>query len=208
MPPRSPQRKAVQVSHGDRRGAAPAVRRGPSTDDRSRHFVGLVPDAQTAARLAAFGLALARTCGGRALAAPDLHLTLAFIGPWRDSERPVIAAALSRVHTVPNPAPLEIARLGHFGRRTRPGVLWMGPRVQPAWLDALAASVRAGLAQAGIAHDERPLRAHLTLVRNPHALPTEALQARMPTLEVTRWRLALGRSTAPGAALRYDWIEL
>lgn len=169
-----------------------------------RHFVALRPDPATARRLEELALGLAARCHGRALAARDLHLTLAFIGEFPATEG---ARLLALLDGLPASHPgFALDRLGRFG----PALLWIGPAKAPDWLVPLAREVRERLQAGSVPFDERPLEPHLTLVRNARdRAAAERETGRLASEQhanVARWRLAVGRShPASSAQQRYLW---
>jgi 2'-5' RNA ligase len=167
----------------------------------SRFFVALKPDTAAATRLGQLATELARRCGGRPLAAGDLHLTLAFIGerPVGDGQR-----LLALLDGLPVLTPgLAFDSIGRF----EPALLWAGLASTPGFLDDLARQVRRRLIDSSIAFDHRPLHPHLTLVRN--ARDREAALAAIgpfTAIESTRCTLMLGGThPAPAPPLRYHW---
>jgi 2'-5' RNA ligase len=169
-----------------------------------RHFVALRPDPATARRLEELALGLAARCRGRALAACDLHLTLAFIGEFPATESARLAALLDGL-PASHPG-FALDRLGHFG----PALLWIGPAKAPDWLGPLARAVRERLQAGSVPFDKRPLEPHLTLVRN--ARDRAATERETGNLvpeqhtNVAHWQLTVGRShPAPSAQQRYLW---
>lgn len=173
-----------------------------------RFFYGLVPDAAAAQRLARSASALARACGGRALAAPDLHLTLAFVGNRAAGDRalltpPALALPAALVARVDWPA-MQLDRLASFGH----GIVWAGPARTPPWLADLASTLRASLRAGGIDCDEQPMRAHVTLVRGARRWHDPALRPAFAPVAVSSWRLALGWSGDAPAGARYRWQAL
>lgn len=126
-----------------------------------RTFVALIPPAAVLDELAT---AVAPVRAAR----PDLrwtpptqwHLTLAFLGEIDERALPDLTTRLARAAHRHRPLDLALGGAGRFGDR----VLWT--RVHsPAALRALAASVGAAARRCGIAVDDRPYRAHLTLAR-------------------------------------------
>jgi len=189
-----------------------------------RYFYALRPDAAAADELAALAAEAAARWGGRAFAAADIHLTLAFVGNRSPDERPALEAILrglpSRADSDADAdgAALALSRLGSFGH----GVLWIGPplpeaRGQPAGAFAhrLARRIRERLRAAHIDFDDRPLALHATLVRgaktfgaNASAGDAEsaALTPAPRTIVVRAWSLALGASGADSTpSCRYRW---
>ena len=136
-----------------------------------RLFFALWPGADFIARLreAADPLGLA---GSRAVADPDLHVTLCFLGAVGESSLPGLcerAAALQLPRFE-----LEFEAIEYWSRSR---VLAATSATAPAGAAALARALHAQARDLGLRTDERPLRAHLTLSRGlaadsaPAALP-------------------------------------
>ncbi|NLD69670.1 MAG: RNA 2',3'-cyclic phosphodiesterase [Limnobacter sp.] len=167
----------------------------------SRFFVALRPDPDTAAELGELAAGLARRCRGKALAACDLHLTLAFIG---ERPRPAAAGLLALLDGLPRELPaLRLETIGRFG----PALLWIGPNGTPDWLAEVDQGLRQRLDVAGETWDRRALRPHVTLVRNARdRAAAHAAIGAVPTIEVAGWRLLLGGThEAATPACRYRW---
>ncbi len=195
-------------------------------DAKACFFFGLRPDASAADELAARARELAGRFGGRPLAACDIHLTLAFLGMRPLGDATWLAALLDglpgclphdmrqspAVAPTRDDEPIELSRLGSFGH----GVVWIGPPEDPStrpgapagFAHRLAERLRARLAAAQIAFDDRPLRLHVTLVRGardfrPADVPGASTQR---AVVPARWSLSLGWSDASAtASRRYQW---
>ncbi|MGD9943201.1 MAG: 2'-5' RNA ligase family protein [Burkholderiaceae bacterium] len=177
-----------------------------------RYFFALRPDAGAAAALALLATRLAAQGAGRPLTAADIHLTLAFVGACDPAEARRLPDLLDGLlppapaHPGPEaeasalPARFALSRIGAFG----PRLLWIGPAEPISWVQALSDELRRRLTAAGIAHDERPLRAHLTLLRG--AREALALRGAATPIVPTGWTPCLGWS-APASTPqhRYDW---
>lgn len=85
----------------------------------------------------------------------NLHLTLAFIGEYPDSEPVLDALAALRFR----PFELSLEGMGRFG-----DLWWAGMRESPA-LDAVARRVRRALAEGGVPFDKKRFSPHITLIR-------------------------------------------
>lgn len=161
-----------------------------------------MPDDEAAGRLAGIAAGIAAGCGGRAVPAPDLHLTLAFIGAWPLADEARLIDAMTRAADAGDPSPrarFELARLGSFGR----GLVWIAPATEPPWLRAEAARLRASLAERRITFDVKPFRPHMTLVRGAR---DESWRTRAVTAQpVAGWTVALGRSVPSAGKPRYRW---
>lgn len=178
----------------------------PTPVGPARYFIALLPDAEAADALARLGAAIAAAGGGRPQVAADIHLTLAFIGARDADFGEQLAGALAPADAAAAPATLALTRLGRFGRSRRPTLFWAGPEATPAWLGKLAGEVRRRLRAMPCEFDDRPLVPHLSLVRNarPDFVPNPTIE---PSIRVTAWRLAIGRSRPAGERPRYAWRE-
>lgn len=130
-----------------------------------RLFFAIPLPAALRAELAAFQ-AEARQAGLRA-SWPDprgLHLTLAFLGEQDADRVPALLAVAEKALAGHGAFPLATDRLGGFPKEGAARVLWLGLAAQPR-LEALAEDLRRGLAEAGVAFDAKPFKAHLTLAR-------------------------------------------
>lgn len=135
-----------------------------AADAPQRLFVALWPDAEVRARLAEVAAAL-RLPGRRLVPAPNLHLTLAFLGAADAGRRACIERALSDV--AGSAFTLAFGTLRH---RRRSAMVWLEARGVPPALDALVAAINQALAACGYAPESRPFRAHVTLARNARGL--------------------------------------
>ena len=122
-------------------------------------FFALVPPPPLAQSLGALARDVARRARGRPVPAENIHLTLAFIGAWPGARLPALLDAGAQFRG----AAIELA-LDTLGGFRRAGVAWIGAPATPA-LTALATSLAARLAAAGVALDDRPLAPHVTLAR-------------------------------------------
>ena len=174
-----------------------------------RAFVALMPPAAVLDELAAaLGPVRADRPGLRWTPAGQWHLTLAFLGEIDESVLPNLAERLGRAARRYPPMQLALRGAGRFGDR----VLWTRVHA-PGDLRALAASVGAAARRCGIAVDDRPYRAHLTLARARPGTdlrpPVEALKVFTGTqwtadaLHLVRSRLGAG----PGGTAAHDVIE-
>ncbi len=196
---------------------------------KARFFYALRPDSGAAGELAAIAAQAAARWGGRAFAAPDIHLTLAFMGMQPLEDRPALEAILHGlpsqyggasgtrdaaaddppIDDVDTLAALELSRIGSFGH----GVLWVGPAKPPGaaspappFVHRLARQIRERLRTAGIAFDDRPLKLHATIVRGARGFVEDRVSVTGLPVIARSWSLALGAST-PGSTpqRRYSW---
>jgi 2'-5' RNA ligase len=111
--------------------------------------------AATAARVAA--------SVGRTVPAPNLHLTLVFLGAVaeaRIAELAALAAQLGAASAAP--AALRFTRLEHW---RRPRILAALTAAEPPAAALLAANLKRVTAAAGFCPDLKPFRAHVTVAR-------------------------------------------
>lgn len=123
-------------------------------------FIALWPDEPVRVALAAGLAALARAAGGRPTSPPNLHLTVAFIGPVDDRRFGDIAGLLAV--TRPPPFALVLDRLDAFLSQR---VLFRAPSRCPAELLDAQQELVSRIAVAGLPVDRRPFRPHVTLAR-------------------------------------------
>jgi RNA 2',3'-cyclic 3'-phosphodiesterase len=157
-----------------------------------RLFFALWPNAVTRARLDRWSAALHERCGGRRTPPDNLHLTLAFPGNVADARLAEVEAAMERV--APRRFLLTLDTPGYWKKNS---IAWAGASAVPAELDALAAGLRASLAQSSIPFDPQPFAVHVTLLRDARA------PAEMPALERIDWPVD-GYALVASAAGRYD----
>ncbi len=104
------------------------------------------------------------SAGVRATPPEQTHITLCFIGDVDESKVKKIAECVKRAASGFSPFEMTLSGVGAFPNERRPSVVWMG--VTPAnVLKALAAKIEKNLTDAGIAHDTKPFKAHVTIAR-------------------------------------------
>jgi 2'-5' RNA ligase len=104
----------------------------------------------------------------------NLHLTLKFIGEWREEKLPELEAALRSIPKRPA-IPLDVRGLGWYPNGRNPRVFWASVEGGDA-LPALARDIEAALEPLGIAKETRAFTGHLTLARIKEPVPLEALR--------------------------------
>ena len=129
-----------------------------------RAFVALPIPALQREALARYSAACAQAAPDlRWVPAPNLHLTLRFLG---SREPEVLDALQARLGALQSPRfELELGGLGTFGGQ-RARVVWIGLTAGQAAAQSLAAQVEAACEASGLEPEPRPLRAHLTLARS------------------------------------------
>ena len=178
-----------------------------SLPDASRLFFALWPDATACATLDLLARDCAVRTGGRAPAATNLHLTLAFLGNVPTSRLTTlrdigpIAAA-----TVP-PFTLALDRIGAFHKQ---GIAWVGPSSPDVALERLVHTLSDELDVAGFELERRAFHPHVTLVRRGRTRLLAATRSGVPLKVPIVWtvaRLTLAASEqAPGGS-RYRALD-
>ena len=112
----------------------------------------------------------------------NLHLTLAFIGEYSDTEAVMEAMEAS----LPEPAVLSLDGVGSFGK-----LWWIGLKKDES-LFANSRRLRRSLSDAGIPFDRKRFSPHITLVRKP----------------VCRDEKVLASLTVPPTQMKVDYISL
>jgi 2'-5' RNA ligase len=133
-----------------------------------RTFVALPVGRGPRRRLAARARRLSEADPGvRAVAEPDLHLTLHFLGATEEGDVGRVVAALAGVAEAAAPVPVRYEGLGAFPSPARARVLWAGvvETHGAGSLAALARLVSQSMGGLGFPAEDRPYRAHVTLGR-------------------------------------------
>lgn len=168
-------------------------------EPRARVFFALWPSTAEAERLAGLAERLMATCGGRAMRADTLHLTLAFVGDIAETRLPDLAA-VPRGLPVPD-CSLELDQLGYWAPKH---LVWAGCSAAPPALSAFALRLRERLGAAGFAVDRGPsgFFPHVTLLRKAGAAPLEAWPVEPLRWEIPRCVLVRSQLSAAGANYR------
>jgi RNA 2',3'-cyclic 3'-phosphodiesterase len=129
-------------------------------------FFALWPDDSVRAALAALTRELRPQCGGRAVRASNLHLTLAFLGDVPLSRIPELTMLASELSFAP--CTLELSACGYW-RHNR--VVWAGTAQTPGTLVDLASRLAQSLRVRGYRYEKREYVAHVTLLRDARRAP-------------------------------------
>jgi 2'-5' RNA ligase len=118
---------------------------------------------------------LGRQLAGRRLGAPAAvrwleptawHITMRFVGAWPQERLAELQSACARaVVGLHGPLRLTLSELGAFPKPSRATVLWIGAGESGRVLHPLAAAVEEAVRTVGLAPEQRPFRAHLTVAR-------------------------------------------
>jgi 2'-5' RNA ligase len=138
------------------------------TGDTARLFFAVWPAPEVQQVLGDIARGAQRECGGRAVPARNIHLTLVFLGNL-PRER---LTALEKIASVTRAQrfALTVDRLEYW-RHNR--ILWAGVSSCPDALQALVARLQDALARAEFRVDRRPYVPHVTLLRNARRAPAQ-----------------------------------
>jgi len=161
-----------------------------------RLFFALWPEGDFIARLRAVAHPLG-LAGGRAVADLDLHVTLCFLGAVEESSLPALCERVAALQLPP--FELEFEAIEYWSRSR---VLAATSAMMPAAGVALAEALHAQARALGLRTDERPLRAHVTLLRGLAANPGPAAAPSMllPPLQLVANNFYLAQSQQLEAA--------
>lgn len=131
-----------------------------------RAFIGLELSTESRAFLTQHYAALKpRTPKIRWLAPESLHLTLKFLGDITADQRKEVELRLQSVARGNAPLTLQLGGLGAFPSAGAPRIIWVGLKQGEAEVTALASAVEEACRVAGLAAEERPFSAHITIGR-------------------------------------------
>jgi 2'-5' RNA ligase len=114
--------------------------------------------------------------------AEGIHLTLKFLGAVPAEKRGGIEAAVQRAVAGITPFELRFGKLGTFGSRRSPRVLWVDVAGDTQTLARLQEQVERELAPLGFPSEGRTFSAHLTLARVPPERAADASEALAETV--------------------------
>lgn len=139
----------------------------PPEEPPRRVFFALWPEPALAAALADYARRLSGVCGGRAMTAATLHMTLAFVGQ---------VPAARRAELIDAGASIRLPRFGFVLDRIGQwrDIVWAGADEPPATLVELANALRDALAARGFRLEARAFAPHVTLLRKAQRLPALA----------------------------------
>lgn len=128
-----------------------------------------------------------------------IHLTLKFLGETPEERVPEIIEAVARGVGGHRRQTLSLGKLGTFGGRSSPRVLWVDLTGDIDALAALQASIDRELAALGFEKEDRRFRPHLTLARVRPETARDVAAALADTMENVR---------SPRGELRADEVSL
>ncbi len=105
-----------------------------------------------------------KAAGARTVPPDQTHITLSFIGDIDEKKVGRVTECVRRAVDGFSPFEVSVSGTGAFPNESRPSVVWMG--VEPAGLlRAIARNLDGALTAAGIGHDSKPFKAHVTVAR-------------------------------------------
>jgi 2'-5' RNA ligase len=150
----------------------------------SRLFFALWPDDAARQRIAVLAEEFHHRYGGRRVATPCLHITLAFLGSTLDSRIPALQGLAREVDAAV--FDLTLAFAGAWNR----GVFWLAPQETPAELTNLVVQLHRQLRGAGIRFANQSFAPHLTIMRNAKyadgPMPIEPIELKVQDFVLVR----------------------
>lgn len=144
---------------------------------RLRLFFALWPSAEARSALTSWQGELRERCGGRAMEADSLHLTLLFLGDV-PRERLPEAIGMARDLRLP-PFRVQLDRAHHWPHNH---IVYAAPDDPPSELTGLAEALQQRAISRHFSVERRPYHPHVTLLRNAD-VPVTAL----PRFDATGW---------------------
>ncbi len=161
---------------------------------RERLFFALWPDEALRKQLVKQARGGLRSCGGRPISPPNIHLTLVFLGSVDGQQRNCLENLVESIRV--EAFGFELQRWEYW-RRSR--VVGCRPKETPEGLIELVARLRAVTGECGIDVESRPFKPHVTLVRKAQREP----KAPMPEFlywPATEFVLVRSRTLPEGAS--------
>lgn len=182
------------------RADKPSTASSQKSAKRRRLFFALWPDERVRRNIATFNQQLpAPERGGRLMAAPNLHLTLHYIGPVDEVQMACLKAAAQAVEG--SPFRLVLDRLGWF---KRPRVLWLGCEEMPAGYLDLLQQLADRIGACGFRMAQGENRPHVTLRRK---VSRPATSTQMTPVEWLVEQFVLVESLSVEGGVSYQVIE-
>jgi 2'-5' RNA ligase len=170
-----------------------------------RLFFAVWPDEPSREALQARMAPLIGDLPGRAVAAANWHITVAFLGEIDGNTQACVEVAAAAAAARAQPFVLT---LDEFGYWPRPQVVWVGARQCPSSLQTMVVALRQGLQGCGLPMDDRPFAAHLTLRRKVARRPRLPVVAEPFIWRVTSLSLVQSQLRPAGASYQVvgSWL--
>lgn len=98
---------------------------------------------------------------------PCLHVTLRFLGDFREDDAEALRAPVTELTRTQKPFRLGLGRAGSYGPRSAPRTLWIGVAEGGQPLGRLQAGLEDVVCRLGHEPETRAWNAHITLARRP-----------------------------------------
>lgn len=160
-------------------------------------FFALWPADEERTALASWHAPLREICGGKAMRTDTLHCTLAFLGEVAEHRLEVLQLVAQEATF--QPFTLEWTAAHYWGHNH---IIYAAPEEMPSALSELVRSLQDILRTHRFRFEERPYKAHVTLLR--HAQWTDAP---LPSMPAVRWQahdFVLVQSLSDAQGARYE----
>jgi 2'-5' RNA ligase len=137
--------------------------------ETARLFFAAWPAQEIQQSLGRLALELQPGCGGRAIPARNIHLTLVFLGDVERASLPRVEALARAVAA--SSFELNVDRVQYW-RHNR--IVWAGVEQCPPAALALVAQLETAASGAGMRVERRPYVPHITLLRDARRAPADA----------------------------------
>lgn len=165
-----------------------------------RLFFALWPTENVLLNMTQFSKMVIQTQGiaGKLILPINWHITLAFLGNIDVATKPCLEQAAATIKS--QPFTLSLDQLGYWPKTQ---ILWLGTSQTPATLTQLVTQLTAALSSCGYQPDNRPFRAHITLMRKVNRIKN------LPSITPITWLVAdfcLVRSRLNASGAHYEVI--
>lgn len=166
-------------------------------NNNMRLFFALCPTEAERSALAAWQPRLRQLCGGRAVPADALHVTLAFLGSVQPHHLEALQLAAQEVSSKAFELVLDEARYWEHNH-----IVFAAPNNIPPHLEQLVLKLEQSLTAHHFAFDQRQYKPHITMLRHAHWS-----DAPLPEMPKVKWQMrnfALVQSLPGDQGTRYQ----
>jgi len=157
----------------------------PEHPKKQRLFIALYPEVSVRKQLHRLTRDLVMVAGGRPVPAPNLHLTLRFLGALDKTEQACVKEKLDRIQ-----GERFSLRFAAIEYRKRQQMLWAVTADVPLALSRLVGGIERSLIECGLPPSDHTFRPHVTLARKVHKkvaeLAIDVMETRIDEFHLVR----------------------